>query len=639
MTRHPSVYLMHSALMGAVVALAAGVVSAPSQAASGADSAPIAGTLLVSPGEGPDQPPVFAVETYDGTLVQVTGPGLAEDNAGLGFQGTVALPDSLDGATGDAALRRAASQHVPLRVTSSSLAKKGGRLGPASKGTAHAWYVAAPSNFGDQGMTDTDLMKQVNAVAAYWKSESGSAISKISVPKGIVRYTATATSPEAGCGMSGSDFWSTVQEASAQFPKANFGGADQLLVLMPARCAGTGITGRASLNTVSFAHGGYSILRTDPRWFQQSLTHELGHNYGFDHSRLGPCEPTCDSDYGDLYSVMGGAVTNFNRPTSLSTAYRVMQGITVKGEVQTLAMLPGTKKYTLTIKPRSTGSGLRSVVIPASANGAGAIYLDYRSGGGTDKDTYYTKSGVGEAAFRPGLVAEVVNNSTGIALMPDNGRKAITVGQTRYIAGGAVTVKVNSVTPSGLTVTITITGGTRTYPGTGKVQLSASPTVGSPVTAVTSDFAAGSTLTYQWMVDGTPIAGATTDTFTPTGALMGRILTVSVTATLPGYLPGVASTTQVAVAGGTLVAATPTITGSPVVGQVLTADPGAWTPGTTFTYQWYASSRPVAGATNGQLTLTSDLRGKKLYVVVTGSQPGYTAETRTSTLTGTVAAG
>ncbi len=131
---------------------------------------------------------------------------------------------------GTAALRKAEVVHARLTVTRGSVSTAPA-LGPdglakKAKGTVHKWYVAAPSNLGAQGMTDAELLKQIGDVASYWKSQANGTISSIVVPKTILRYSVAATTTDAGCGLAGNDFWPTVQEAAAQFPKANFGGAD-----------------------------------------------------------------------------------------------------------------------------------------------------------------------------------------------------------------------------------------------------------------------------------------------------------------------------------------------------------------------------------------------------------------------------
>lgn len=639
MARHPSVYLLHSALMGAVVAFAAGVVSTPAQAdTSMAATTEISGTLLVSTPED-ESTPAFAVQTYDGPLVEISGRGLSESDAGKGFRGTVTIPASLGAVQGTAALRKAEVEHARLTVTRGSVSTAPA-LGPDGmakkvKGTVHKWYVAAPSNLGDQGMTDADLMNQIKAVATYWKSQANGTISNIVVPKKILRYSVAATTTEAGCGLAGNDFWPTVQEAAAKFPTANFGGADQLIVLMPAGCAGDGLTGRAGMGSLSFAHGGFSILRTDARWFQQSLAHELGHNYGLDHSRLGPCDPTCTSDYGDLYSVMGGAVTGYSKPTALSSAYRVMQGITAKGEITTLTFPKETTDYTVVLNARGATSGVRGLVVPASSDGSGQIFLDYRSGTGVDAGSFYA-SDTGSAKYRPGLVAEVVNNANGIALLPDNGGKSTTSGQ-RFLAGGKVTVLVVASTPTTMTLKVTMRGVSSAWPTPGKVQLSTAPTVGTPVSAVVSGFSPlPDELTYEWRLDGAAIPGATGDTYTPTGDIVGRQLAVSVTATSLRYDPVMITTAQAQIAAGTITPAMPTITGTPTVGQTLTANPGAWTEGTTFSFLWYADGKEIVGQTGPTLTLTANEKGHKIWVTAIGSMPGYTNATKTSAPTGKV---
>lgn len=82
--------------------------------------------------------------------------------------------------------------------------------------------------------------------------------------------------------------------------------------------------------------------------------------------------------------------------------------------------------------------------------------------------------------------------------------------------------------------------------------------------------------------------------------------------------------------------ATPKITGTARIGSTLTAVPGTWSKGTTFTYQWRANGVKITGATKSKLVLSTTLRGKKITVSVTGRAPGFTTATRTSASTAAV---
>ena len=129
--------------------------------------------------------------------------------------------------------------------------------------------------------------------------------------------------------------------------------------------------------------------------------------------------------------------------------------------------------------------------------------------------------------------------------------------------------------------------------------------------------------TYQWLNNGVAIAGATSARFVPPASLVGHNLKVRVVGTnggTPTSLLSVASK----YAPGTLTGATPTISGTTRVGRTLTAVPGTWTAGTTRRYQWYAASTAIRSATSSTFKLTTAQKGKRVWVRVTGTKPGYT---------------
>jgi hypothetical protein len=68
----------------------------------------------------------------------------------------------------------------------------------------------------------------------------------------------------------------------------------------------------------------------------------------------------------------------------------------------------------------------------------------------------------------------------------------------------------------------------------------------------------------------------------------------------------------------------PTVTGTPAVGQTLTANPGVWTPAATaVAYQWYRDGVKIAGATRSTYVVAAPDNGKALKVVTTGSRAGW----------------
>jgi surface antigen len=169
-----------------------------------------------------------------------------------------------------------------------------------------------------------------------------------------------------------------------------------------------------------------------------------------------------------------------------------------------------------------------------------------------------------------------------------------------------------------------------------KLVNSASPTVvGAAAVGTTVKASVGSwspvpsSYAYQWLVDGSPISGATAKTYTPTSSVLGRTLSVAVTGAHSGFPSVRASSAPVAVAAGAMTAtARPALTGMAKVGSRLTTTPGTWSrKDAAVSYQWFSGDSPVAGATGSSYVARSVDLGRPVAVEVAASRAGYATAT------------
>ncbi|MCL2779916.1 MAG: hypothetical protein FWD74_00175 [Actinomycetia bacterium] len=156
---------------------------------------------------------------------------------------------------------------------------------------------------------------------------------------------------------------------------------------------------------------------------------------------------------------------------------------------------------------------------------------------------------------------------------------------------------------------------------------------------------AGVSYRYQWSAGGVPVAGATGASYCPMPADAGEALSVTVTASMPGYGPGsvTVSVPGKVAAGAIANISAPTVAGVARVGVRLTvASPGKWSSAAgqlAYSYQWYAGGVAVAGATGSGFTPGAAQAGKALSVKVTASAAGYASAAKSSAATGAVAKG
>lgn len=74
----------------------------------------------------------------------------------------------------------------------------------------------------------------------------------------------------------------------------------------------------------------------------------------------------------------------------------------------------------------------------------------------------------------------------------------------------------------------------------------------------------------------------------------------------------------------------PAVTGTPRIGETLTADTGAWRSATSYDVQWLSAGSPIEGATGTTLTVTKPMLDTRISVRVTATAKGYVDGTATS---------
>lgn len=204
---------------------------------------------------------------------------------------------------------------------------------------------------------------------------------------------------------------------------------------------------------------------------------------------------------------------------------------------------------------------------------------------------------------------------------------------TKKYYGSSITIAVTSTAYGYKAFTKSSAGRVVTSGGAMTIKspkLSGTARVGTKLTPNVGEFVAGAKVSYQWLLNGKAIKGATGKTYTPKASQLGKKISLKVTAKHSRLKTVTKTTSALKIAKGTLTAPTPTISGSAVVGKKLTAKVGTWTSGTKLTYKWYANGKVIKGATGKSFTVKSAQAGKKITVKVTGKKTAYTTKTKTS---------
>lgn len=211
--------------------------------------------------------------------------------------------------------------------------------------------------------------------------------------------------------------------------------------------------------------------------------------------------------------------------------------------------------------------------------------------------------------------------SANLTLSTSDIGSVFTVAVTGSASGYASVTKLSA--PTSVVTAAAITGSKPSIVGTAQV--------GQALTANAGYWETGVSLSYKWLRNGAAIAGATSSTYTLVTEDNGTQVAVEVTGSKSG-LPNLVQTSNAVSVTTTILTLTPTptISGTPQVGQTLTANAGAWDSGVTLKYQWSRAGVAISGATAATYVIVAGDLNLAIGVAVTGSKTGFVAVTKTS---------
>jgi hypothetical protein len=209
-----------------------------------------------------------------------------------------------------------------------------------------------------------------------------------------------------------------------------------------------------------------------------------------------------------------------------------------------------------------------------------------------------------------------------------DGRAIVGATSTQYTlaaadAGHDVQVEVASVSsPTDSVFSIAVRVASGQFPKTYEPKVHGSAIVGHTLTAEVKAWSPAASFSYQWLLDGHPIKGATHKTLEVADSYVGKKLRVRVTGTHEGYTTKTIVSATVTAHKTKQKARKPKISGKALVGETLHAHVGEWLPGTEFSYRWYAGGREVPDVTGHSFRIAPEQRGKRIVLEVTGRLAG-----------------
>lgn len=205
---------------------------------------------------------------------------------------------------------------------------------------------------------------------------------------------------------------------------------------------------------------------------------------------------------------------------------------------------------------------------------------------------------------------------------------AVSINQTLSLTGTVSGTATYTITPSaggctGTPITVVVTVSPSLTPSVSVTASASSVCAGASVTFTATPTNGGSAPTYQWFVNGNPVAGQTASTFTSTTLTNGANVTVQMTASANPCL-----STTTATSSPVVITVNPSITAAVSIassassicqGSAVTFTATPTNGGSAPTYQWFVNGNPVAGQTASTFTSSTLANGASVTVQMTSN--------------------
>lgn len=367
----------------------------------------------------------------------------------------------------------AESAHVTELIQTSNVAPS-----PANVGN-HKVYLALPSTSKTsepKPPTATRAQELISEAGDYWRSQTYNKVTGFKVVK-TASYTSTLNRSTL-CAL---ETHNAIDKIWAEAAKRTGykAGSRTHLVVMTGDCKDTQGKQNSALGVAeigpNLTSGGRSVINDATL---QTVVHEIGHNFSLGHSNLESVYRSAQVPYFGMYSPMAATVSpTYGSIPALDIAYQLKLGVLPHNALHTIV-----GSQTVNLAPMSQLSGRRGAFFYLPTTGQ-KVFIEYRSGTLSESNAFYLSSGLNNELpgfrFGPGIRvysltenSSDTNNDTGTYAREgkpsESGSSNLsflaTLKQgetlTHYVSG--FSIKATSITMQGATVAVKIPKGSST---------------------------------------------------------------------------------------------------------------------------------------------------------------------------------